>query len=719
MRETEEIEERNGGESRLAGTACAVADTRHAAPRDHKVTPPAGRTRFRADVEGLRAIALLVVLLYHAEVAWLPGGYVGVDIFFVISGFLITGLLLREVEHTGRVRLGQFYARRMRRLLPAALVVLAATVLLAWAVMSPVERTALHREVISAAVYLINWKLASDAVAYSEAGTDASAIQHFWSLAVEEQFYLVWPLLIIGVALACRRIGGHRLRLWLGIVLGALAAVSFAYAVYLTAEQGQAAYFTTTTRAWELGAGALLALVPVTWWQRVKGGRRTAFALAGAGVALIALAVYRLNDDTAFPGPWAALPVAGAVAVIAAGQISTDTPVARALSTRPMRYLGRLSYSWYLWHWPVVVLATVWLGDLPSTLLLLAIALSWIPAALTHHFVEDPVRHARMLRATGASLALGAACTAAAVAVATVAQTSVPTIRLASPDEATGAAAMAGATGPQRSASVLRPLPENASDDHGQAADDGCLADPDVSSVSDGCVYGDRSADQAVVLFGDSHAQQYFAALDPIAKEHGWQLVVLTKSSCSPADVTLYHNQFQRAYEECDTWREEALARIEAIEPVLVVTANRGGTTVMADGKRLDAEASAEAMTEGYVRTLERLEATGAEVAVIANTPFPTTDVPSCVSENLGHLTECAFDVEDGLAHEQVNNAAARAVPAAHLIDPVPQLCLPDGTCPAVMGNTLIYRNGTHLTASYVRTMTDWLDERITGITGS
>jgi peptidoglycan/LPS O-acetylase OafA/YrhL len=687
----------------------------------------AGRGRaahgFRPEVEGLRAVALGAVLLYHADVSWLPGGYVGVDVFFVISGFLITGLLLREVDATGRVSLARFYARRARRLLPAALVVLAAVVGLAWVVLSPVERAGVYEEVVAAALYVINWRQASEAVTYSELGAEASPLQHFWSLAVEEQFYLLWPLLIAVFAWACRpRRGGpgRDPRAGLAVALGLLAAFSFCYAVRLTAIQGDAAYFTTTTRAWELAAGGLLALAPAAWWRRAGGRGRCVWArgLSVGGVLAIVAAAYLLTDDSSFPGPWAVLPVAGAAAVIAAGEISHATSrrtvVGRLLASPPMRYVGRISYSWYLWHWPLIAFATAWQGRLSSMLLLVVVALSWVPAALTHRLVETPFRRSRRLSATGPALALGGGCTAVGVALGTVGQAAIPTVTLASSSEAPGATVLAESTAPQSSADALRPLPADAEEDKGRAHADGCLVDQDDPDLNTSCAYGDTSADTTAVLFGDSHALQYFPALDAVAKERGWRLEVVTKSGCSPAEVTQYHEQFNRAYTECDEWWADAVEYIEELEPSLVVTGNKAVEPIVRDGERLDAEAGAEAMTDGYVATLERLRATGAEVNVIADNPYPPADMPSCVSERLDDdLTACAFPRREGLDYEPVNTLAARQVSGVSLLDPTSLFCPEDGTCPAVIGNVLVYRDGTHLTATYTRTMTDWFDRQL------
>ncbi|MGW0828519.1 acyltransferase family protein [Streptomyces sp. NPDC002845] len=677
---------------------------------DRADRPPAEPPRggFRGDVEGLRAVAVAAVLLYHADVTLLSGGYIGVDVFFVVSGFLITGLLVRELERSGTISLSGFYARRARRLLPVTVVVLASVLLLSWLVMSPVERRSVSSDVVAAALYVINWRLAGEAVDYSALEAQASPVQHFWSLAVEEQFYLVWPLLLLAIAWWCRRRGGLSLRPRLAVALGAIAVASFTYSVFLTQREAGAAYFSTATRGWELAAGGLLALVPA---HRLRRPGRVPGMVAFGGLAAIVAAAVLFNDGTRFPGPGALLPVLGTVAVIAAGSASADTATARLLMLRPVRYVGRISYSWYLWHWPAIVLATAWLSELPPSLSLLVVALSWVPAALTHRLVEERFRRSPRFEPVRPALGLGAACTTVSVLVGSVSWSTVPTVQLASPAEAKGAKALRESTAPQESASALRPVPEKATEDRGQVHDDGCLVDQ-PGTRSPECVYGDRSSDTTVVLFGDSHAMQYTPALDIIAKERGWRLVVLTKSACTPAQVPTYNSQLKREYTECDTWRDHTLRRIDREDPSMIVTGNLATTKVVRDGEALRSTAGAEALTDGYADTLRTLRSTGAQVVTLADNPHPPDDIPACVSKELDNLTECAFSEDDGRSFDRVNVAAAQAVDEVELVDPTPMLC-PNGTCPAVIGNVIVYRNGAHITASYMRTLDSWLGNKL------
>ncbi|AUH42798.1 acyltransferase family protein [Streptomyces sp. CMB-StM0423] len=705
------------------------------------------RPAFRPDVEGLRAVALGLVLLYHAGVPWFPGGYVGVDVFFVVSGFLITGLLLREAERHGKVSLLRFYGRRARRLLPAAAVVVLAVCLAAVQWMPPLERRNVAADAVGAALYATNWQQAGRAVDYSAADAEASPLQHYWSLAVEEQFYLAWPLLVLAVLWTFRKVrgGGKKpvragdtgraplparfgLRARLAVVLGALAAVSFAHAVRLSAEEGGVAYFSTFTRGWELAVGGLLALVPAAAWRRAlpaagtgagpgaRTGALAAGALAAAGLAAVAYAGLRFDDATRFPGPWGLLPVLGTAAVIAAGCGPAAHPVARLLSVPPLRYAGRISYSWYLWHWPAVVFVPLALDrELSVRWMLVVVAAAALPAALTHRLVEEPVRRARVLLPTPRALAVGAACTTATVLVAAGSWISAPTIALASAEQARGAAALADEDQPQKSAKALRPLPEKATDDRGKVHDDGCLAGQQETESGD-CAYGNKGGSDTVVLFGDSHAMQYSPALEKITERRGLRLVTLTKSACTPAQVTVFNNQLQRTYTECDEWRDNALDRIEEEDPDLIITGTQDVKTVVEDGKRLGGKESAKAHQKGYEETMDDLLGTGATVLTLADNPYPPEDIPSCVSGAVRDLEDCAFSEADGYGYEPVSARANAKFDEVGLIDPKPVMCK-DGTCPAVIGNVIVYRNGAHITASYMETLTDWLDGQLPRVT--
>ena len=363
--------------------------------------------RFRGDVEGLRAVAVLLVLLYHAGVPLVPGGFVGVDVFFVISGFLITTQLVRELDRSGRISLVRFYARRAKRLLPATAVVLVATALLTRWLLPETRWADAGHDIIASALYVGNWHFADQAVDYL-AAHDASTVQHFWSLAVEEQFYVVWPLLLLAGAAVAR---GGRWRTRPTICAGLLLVVvpSFLWSLHETSSFPARAFFETTTRMWELGIGAGVALAA---GLLTRMPRAVAVVLGWTGLGAIAVAGLVVSTGTAWPGYAAALPTLGAAAVVGAGFRVPDRGAAALLGVAPMRWLGGISYSLYLWHWPLIVVATARLDGLSALQGLAVAAASVVPAWLTLHLVENPLRHSRAVsRSPRLSLVLGAGCT--------------------------------------------------------------------------------------------------------------------------------------------------------------------------------------------------------------------------------------------------------------------------------------------------------------------
>ncbi|MPZ00013.1 MAG: acyltransferase family protein [Actinophytocola sp.] len=667
---------------------------------------------FRPDIEGLRAVAVLAVLIFHAGVEFLPGGYVGVDVFFVISGYLITALLVREIDRDGRISLSTFYAQRVKRLLPSLLLVLLTVVVLAGLLMPPVRQGAIAWDVIASGMYVINWELAISAVDYFAEGQAVSPLQHIWSLAVEEQFYLVWPALLV-VGYWCQgRLRSRRGHLGLVIAMATVTIASFCYNVTLTQSEAGYAYFSTLARGRELGIGGLLAMLLPIW----QPGRRVALLLWIGGAAAVVFATVLLDEDTLFPGVAALAPTIGTAAIIAAGAAGWDRYPQRLLTFGPMRHVGRVSYAWYLWHWPPIVFATVVFGPLSTVEGLVVVALSYLPALVSTRFVEQPIRQASALRwPVGRALGLGVACTVTAVVAGLALQLTVPTMRTAPLARATGAKVLPVDASVQTKANEMRPIPQEADRDRGQMYDDGCLAEKQQTRSGE-CQYGDTNGAKKVVLFGDSFAMHWFPALNKVAKKHGWTLIGLTKSGCQPADVTVFEPSFSRSYTECDEWRADAVRRISKEEPELVVTSSMTSYTVTEGGEKLDSERSREKLRSGYVRTLKSLRKKADKVEVIDDVPKPRSDVLDCVASQPDKLDRCAAGKDAAVSDTPLADAA-RSLDDVRLIKPDSALC-PDTTCPAVIGNVLVYRNAGHLSATYAETLDGWLEERLATMRG-
>jgi peptidoglycan/LPS O-acetylase OafA/YrhL len=684
------------------------------------------RGGFRADVEGLRAVAVLAVVTYHAGVGRLGGGYVGVDIFYVLSGFLITGLLWDELQYSGRLQLAAFYARRARRLLPAAALVLVVTVAASSVWLSPLQAQVVARDAVAAALYMSNYRFAALRTDYL-ADASPSPLQHYWSLGVEEQFYFLWPMLLLVVFLAGRR--------WrtpsssgAAAVLFLAGAASFAPSLRLTVVSQPWAFFSLPTRAWELAAGGVVALAVPTL-RRLAGV--AAAALGWLGLSAILWSITQLNASTPFPGTAALFPVGGTVAVIAAGCAAPRLGPNLVLACRPLQVGGKLSYAWYLWHWPLLILAPAVAGHPPGHPLSLwqnlgLVAASGVLALATVKLVEDPVRFSPRLRSRpGHSLALGAALTALAVTVpvgiasllpapqghgvvaapAAIPMTLPPKDRSSKADD-TATARLARLAAPVERAVAravtVRGVPSNLDPpldrvhaDRAQSIRDGCHVSW-LAVRSGPCVYGAAASHRTVMLFGDSHAAQWFPALDRAAKARRWRLISLTKSTCPPVQLLLWSPVLGRPYRECEEWRAAVLERIRTERPAVVVL---GAARHYGDVYRF--QVYGPAWVSGLASTVRLVRATGAQVVVLGPTPRPRGDVPDCLSQHLGNAVACtqprtaAIDT-GGMRVER--RAVLRA--GGSYIDVSPWVCS-RSTCAVVVGNLLTYRDDNHLSTAY------------------
>ena len=665
----------------------------HAPPRPY---------RFRGDVEGLRALAVLAVLAFHADVPHLAGGFVGVDIFFVISGFLITGLLLEEYQRTGHISLAGFYARRARRILPAAAVVLVATSVAAWWLLPPLRRVDVIRDVLAAAGYAVNWRFISGKTDYLAAGRDASPLLHYWSLAVEEQFYLVWPLLLIAALLAARLVRRPPAAT-VAMAAVVVAAGSFALSVRWTWSAQPLAYLGSPSRAWQFAAGALVAGAarswqlrePATWLTRVVGW---------LGLACVLASVVSYGAATLYPGWAALLPTAGAVALIASGCWGGDDRrgVPWLLARRSVRAIGRLSYSLYLWHWPVLVLAEARLGSLPWKTRALLTLLCVVPAYLTMRCVEDPVRRSVVVTSQPfRGLSLGVT----ALVLPAIAALLVGSSALTSMDADVQAATAARAQRLRAASSMADPLAGTTT--RGPVTPAVAVARTDTPHYPAACIVAAKATSSPscvidpsdgspttlthdrVVLLGDSHAGQWYPAAAAVARKRGWAVEVLNKSGCPLADITVVNPDLGRRFDECAAWRTTVLARLSSEPaPRLVLLASLNG--YVQDRTYL---------MNGWRRTLAKLSGLDAPLVYLEDTPFPNKDVPSCVSGALADWSRCALprtvlrrDVfADAVQGHQVTGVLGN-------VDVNSYLCPPGASCPAVRSGVLLYRDTSHVT---------------------
>ncbi|WP_193789956.1 acyltransferase family protein [Streptomonospora alba] len=671
--------------------------------RNTVAAPPAGGSerRFLPEVQGLRAVAVALVLVYHVDHDLLPGGYVGVDVFFVISGFLITSLLLREARTEGRVSLGQFYIRRIRRILPAASVVLASTGLAAFWLLPEPRLAETAKELAASALYVENLFLADQSVDYLAAESAASPVQHFWSLAVEEQFYLLWPLLFVAWA-AGGPLWGRR-RAILAVTAGVLV-VSLGFSAVLTASDAESAYFLPQTRMWELAAGGVLAVAAarITWPAAAR------WVLGWAGLAAIGYAALNYNDQTPFPGLAALVPVAGAAAVIAAGQNGGRWSTYGLLASRPARFGGDISYALYLWHWPVIVFALVLTGssELEPLYAGLAVVVSVLLAWATKVAVEDPVRRWGLLRSGrhAASFAVAAAVVVGLIGAGQMARYEWLQNVEFDPVQHVGPAAL-GTSEPAGSGDAqLYPSPVAAGDDLPDVWSE-CQADPGATKLQS-CVYGPDDADTTVALTGDSHAAQWAPALRKIAEERGWQLHVYAKSSCSFTLTTMERNG--NDYGKCTEWNEALLDELTGeVEPDILFT------TSSANNKAASAATQSEGAVDiaaGMNRLWGPLEDAGTEVVAIRDNPRMATRLPECVSLHSDDLSKCEKPAEEAFSNEDPQLIAAEHDSDVEVVDLTDQFCT-GATCLPVIGNVMVYRDSHHITATYSEMLAPELEQ--------
>jgi len=687
------------------------------------------RKGFRPDIEGLRAVAVIAVVLYHAGIPGFGGGFIGVDVFFVISGFLITGLLWREVATTNTVALGRFYGARARRLLPAAATVGIATALVVAVVLPPLQARSVFLDGIACALYAGNYRFAMHGTDYLASDLPPSPFQHYWSLGVEEQFYLVWPVLIIGTAWLVHRLraGAAARATPYAVVLVLVAAASLAAAVLWTRTSPAWAFFSLPTRAWELAAGGLVAL-SIHQWRRLP--LLPATIVGWGGLALIVLTCTQLGPRTPYPGTAALLPVLGTALVIGAGPVTGGLGAGRVLCRPAMRAIGRVSYSWYLWHWPVLLLMPPLLGEpagLPARLS--ATAVSGGLAVITLHLVENPGRFAAALRRSAkASLTVAAAASAAAACACMLLLNVVPvpvghgaaapranivavpptTIAPAmSPEEAAvqhafaqARDAVAASAGLRAVASNLDPPLAKAPADKAAVFVNGCVRS--WREIGQGeCATGDIASPTTVALVGDSHAAMWNPAFQHLAEQRHWRLETLAKVTCPLQDLHITSPYLGREYTECEQWRAQIVNRLKAEHPRLVV---------LDMSRRYGADFGFTSYDPAWIdtlgRTVAQLRSIGAAVLVLGPVPDPGSSVPTCLSGHVDDATACAparpVAVDDGgISAER----AATTAGGGHYADLTDLFCTAD-RCPVIVGNTLVFRDDNHVTTEYAQLLT-------------
>lgn len=693
--------------------------------------------KYRSDIEGLRAIAVLAVLLYHFHVPGLDGGFIGVDVFFVISGYLITSLLISERQRDGRISIISFYARRARRLLPISAVVLVGTAIAGAALLSATRLQELAEEVTSSAFFAANVLFADRGTNYLTAALEPSPLRHYWSLAVEEQFYVVWPALIALVTMRARNV-----RVRTAWAMGVIVVVSYALSGLLTADAPSWSYFGLHTRAWELGVGALLAsLAPNV--ARIPGNVRT--ALGWTGLAAVAVSAVTFGNVVAFPGWAAAVPVVATAAVLVAGDHTPRGPHV-LLGRQPLLYIGTRSYSLYLWHWPILILAEARLGrSLSLAESLYAAACVVAIAEVGYRYIEHPIRTSRPLTQRPSwSLAMGGALivlglgagigldsyrpdlSTGVVAAAPAIATTAPSSSVVSETTLSTDTTIAATTTTEQTAAIpismvnVEPLPAiieaaaneilpdnlrppllNAKNDVGPIYANGCHQYYD-SEVKRDCVFGDPNGSVTIALWGDSHAAQWFPALDAIAKTHGWRLLSITQGGCPYLEVEVFNKGDGAVFRHCVPWRQSVRAYLIEQQVDVVFVSEYYGLRAASDRNPFSLDEWRAELPE----VIDGLRADGIEPVVIGDVPDPPKTMPGCLSDNRRSVSVCAARTDD--PDTVARNDVLRTVTAERrvsFIEPSRWTCA-NGICPTIVGDILAYRDGDHLSNTFMTWLT-------------
>lgn len=636
------------------------------------------RLDYRADVEGLRAIAILLVVAMHAGFPWLPGGFVGVDVFFVLSGFLITGLLLKEISETGQLRFLEFYVRRLRRLLPALLAMLLVVGFLASVLLVPIEQKAQSSAAAMAAVWLSNIYFALGQLDYFQPGTETNLFLHTWSLGVEEQFYLIWPALLIWLLGRGKESGLVRVKA--GMI--AVSITSLVFCIWCTYAAPQLAFYMMPLRAWQFSTGALVWLYCNQSNQRLLQNKwqQIYLAIGWAGLALIILSGTMLSSNIPYPGAYAILPTLGGLGIIISGSTgSLKTGVSRLLAIKPLQFIGRISYSWYLWHWPILLLGLPIPGADSSWYRLILILISLLLAILSYHFIETPVRQQNSLLKRPGITALSA------LALMFV----VNNVSLFWHDMA-NEQAQSPSLHCYNIARLDTPIIY-------RIGCDGLYYDVQMRV----CELGAPNAQHTVVLIGDSHAGQWAPTVADVFSRPEWRVLVITKSACPMVDEPYFYTRIGKYYKVCTEWRNNVLRYISKIHPDITLFGS-SGTVDFTQSQWLD----------GTTKVLDILSAASDWVYLLRDTPSLPFDGPNCLAKysirptfNLLHHT-CSAPAYNAYKNNVygwrkliVNNFTnARILDMNEFICPMDQ-------CMAEQNGIIVYRDSQHLTRSFARSL--------------
>ncbi|PTU30619.1 acyltransferase family protein [Stenotrophobium rhamnosiphilum] len=655
------------------------------APNSHE-----NRLTYRADIQGLRAIAILLVVAAHAKVSGLAGGFIGVDVFFVLSGFLITGLLTQELTATGSIQFLRFYARRFQRLLPAMLLVLACTCIAAAIFILPGGQVSQASAAAAASVWLSNFHFAFSNIDYFGPSAENNLFLHTWSLGVEEQFYLVWPALLIFIAalpLGSKFQGKVKIK----IAMFAVVGISLVSCVLTTQHSPELAFYMMPWRAWQFALGALAMLYcgnPADVETHSRNPQSAKFVWIGwIGLVLILGSALFLTPNLAYPGAWALIPSIGTACLLMAGAKNVGGGASTFLSLRPMQAIGRVSYSWYLWHWPVLILGATLFDSTHPLARLLLVAISLLLAVLSYRLVESPIRQSKKLIERPSIVFFTSVSLIIVACTLSVQWGNAVSNWLSQPQQ-------------QRNAYIRNGMPI--------IYRMGCDTDIRSSSLHV-CAFGKENAKHTAVLVGDSIGAQWFPAAAKIFNGADWRLIAFTKSACPIVDEPIFYSKIGREYTECAQWRSEALLEIQKLKP-----------DVLLIGSAAHPAYSNEQWKAGTNRVLSKISPFAQNIYLIRPTPVLPFNGLDCISgrnwwpRQLLGKTECKAPANSQRATEIFHalTAAANSFKNVKILDLNNSVC-PNNKCTAELGGMAVFRDTQHLNANFIESLSPQLEDQL------
>jgi peptidoglycan/LPS O-acetylase OafA/YrhL len=633
----------------------------------------------RPDIQALRALAILSVAVYHFWPHAAPGGFVGVDIFFVISGYLITGALWRQVQADGKVKFAQFWARRARRLLPVSLLVIVVTAFASLFIMPYTRSMLIFEEGSASAAYWQNWLMIFKSTDYLQQNIGSlSPFQHFWSLSVEEQYYIFWPFLVwlvLWASLKLRTSLKARSFMAAGL-LTLIVGLSLWASIVLTEVDAPLAYFSTFTRAWEFAGGALIAIVIDQRLVRVAAPKDRHWVWFAGGAALMAASIMLFNHNTPFPSFWAAVPTLGAMLAIYGGQATHRFVPRQIIEWAPVQFFGDISYSFYLWHWPLLVLVPIWYGKDIGNFWSLIVFLAAIGIAyLSKRFVEDPVRFGWVSRrSNGAQIALTfVAITAVLITNSSIGYRATDVLK--------------------HSFATLNFKPSLA-----DVPNDVSFVDQKSCSVGKAedafrvCAFGDLHGTIQVAMLGDSHMRQYFAPLEVMAQNHHWRLTLISKSACPPLSSSMIPANV--ADKTCVTWQQGLDGYLKSHKPFDLIIES---SSSLVSAKLEHVQKSFAALVSSQLKR-------GSKWLVIRDNPKPRSTFLACIEAHQHAVAKfCSVSRGFGLEPFDRLSLAVQGLPGVTIADFTKVYC--QLNCSPVIGNIIVYRDHSHLTNTFAITL--------------